>query len=120
MRIATIQLPEVRALAHRLSPVRCQPKLVHERTGEIRRAAASLTKLRNVQRDLSDQHEPKVEALKQPECYPDLDFFKLPVKMAQEQRAQLNSNHVRLIRTPRYCQIKLHTHASTFSQTKRV
>ena len=75
MRIATIQLPEVRALAHRLSPVRGKPKLVHERTGEIRRAAAGLTKLRKVQRDLSTQHEPKVEALEQPECYPDLVFF---------------------------------------------
>ena len=75
VRLATIQFKEVRTLAQSLSPVRGQSKLVHERTGEILRAAASLTKLRKVQRDLSTQHEPKVDALEQPECYPDLFFF---------------------------------------------
>ena len=40
--------------------------------------------------------------------------------MAQEQRAQLDSNYVRLIRLPRHCQIKLRTHALTFTQTSRV
>ena len=75
VRLATIQFKEVRTSAQRLSPVRGQSKLVHERTREILSAAASLTKQRKVQIDLSTLYEPKVEALEQLECCPDLVYF---------------------------------------------